>query len=212
MFERLRRTLHALAGRSDEELIDLLTRQLDAALEGARLVRQTVLDHPPRQARQEIARIEHAGDDARAELVEALAAALVTPIDREDLFRVSRSADNVLDNLQDFVREFDLFAIGHDERFVPLIDAVITGVDVLRDAVRSIVDKPSAVSTGALAATKQVNEVRRLYQGQLADLFEGEVSSGVLKRRELLRRLDVVALRLGEAADALADGALKRGY
>jgi uncharacterized protein len=87
--------------------------------------------------------VEHRGDRARGGFVHALA----PPLDREDLFRVSRSVDDVLDNLRDFARELELFAVS----------------DV-----------------------------------------------AMLKRRELLRRLDVVGLRLGEAADALADGAVKR--
>ena len=39
----------------------------------------------------------------------SLAGVLVTPVDREDLFRLSRSIDDVLDNLRDFVREWDLY-------------------------------------------------------------------------------------------------------
>jgi predicted nucleic acid-binding protein len=39
----------------------------------------------------------------------------------------------------------------------------------------------------------------------------GELRMGVLKEREALRRLDVVGLRLGEAADALSDAAMKQG-
>ena len=53
-------------------------------------------------------------------------------------------------------------------------------------------------------------QVRRLYQQKLAELLNEPLDNETLKRRELLRRLDVVGLRLGEAADALADGVLKR--
>ncbi len=44
----------------------------------------------------------------------------------------------------------------------------------------------------------------------IAELLVGEVDVQMLRQRELLRRLDVVGLRFGEAADALADGSLKR--
>jgi uncharacterized protein len=44
-------------------------------------------------------------------------------------------------------------------------------------------------------------------------LAEGqEVTTEVLRRRELLRRVDVTGLRLAEAADALSDGAVKRSH
>lgn len=63
-----------------------------------------------------------------------------------------------------------------------------------------------------LGARKEANQVRRMYQEGLASVVDNEITSEVIKRRELLRRLDVVGLRLGEAADALADGIMKRGY
>jgi hypothetical protein len=44
----------------------------------------------------------------------------------------------------------------------------------------------------------------------LAD--DGPVTAATLRRRELLRRVDVIGLRLGEAANALADGAVKRSH
>jgi hypothetical protein len=46
----------------------------------------------------------------------------------------------------------------------------------------------------------------------LAKLYAGELSVETLKARDLLRRLDVVGLRLNEAADFLLDASVKRGY
>ncbi len=63
-----------------------------------------------------------------------------------------------------------------------------------------------------LDANKASNAIRRRYQEGVAALLIGTVDATMLKRRELLRRLDVVGLRLGEAADALADGAVKRHH
>ena len=71
-------------------------------------------------------------------------------------------------------------------------------------------DQELEVGTLALAAKKAGGQVRRRYQDRLADLYESELSTEVMKARDLLRRLDVVGLRLNEAADALADAAVKR--
>jgi hypothetical protein len=51
-----------------------------------------------------------------------------------------------------------------------------------------------------------------MYQYETARLFEGEVTAETLKMRELVRRVEIVGTRLGEAADALADGAMKRWH
>ena len=57
---------------------------------------------------------------------------------------------------------------------------------------------------------ESANEIRRLYDVELGKLFHGKVTMKIFKIRELLRRLDVVGLRLNEAADVLADAAVKR--
>ena len=157
-----------------------------------------------------MAEIEHRGDTLRAELVAKLATTLDAPIDREDLFRLSRSIDDVLDNLRDFSREWDLYKIAATDAFLGLLDAAASGVGDLHVAVQAMASDPRGTGQCALAAKKSANEIRRLFDLELGRLFRGELSMDVLKSRELLRRLDVVGLRLNEAADVLADAAVKR--
>ncbi len=210
-----KRLLKDLFGRSDQVFADLVARQIDATLEGAFLVRDVVTSGEAIEsasAWEQMTVIEHEGDAQREQLVTALSWALVTPIDQEDLFRLSRSIDDVLDNLRDFLREWDLYGMNSTGTFGPLLDAVIEGMTELRQAISVLATQPSEVAQGALASKKVGNKIRRLYQLEMARLFERELSMDVLKRRELLRRLDVVGLRLGEAADYLADASVKRSH
>lgn len=209
---RLRRLLLDLSGRGDEIFVTHLSGQLDATLEGLALALETVRGGDPSVARDRMGDIEHEGDDRRGQLVDALAEALTTPIDREDLFRLSRSIDDVLDNLRDFTRELDLFRPADQEAFAPLLEAITAGTEALRVAVASLSDDPAHVTMAAKNAKRHSNALRRLYQHALAALYGGELSMETLKIRDLLRRLDVVGLRLDEAADALADGAMKRSH
>lgn len=135
---------------------------------------------------------------------------LTTPIDAEDMFRLSRSIDDVLDNLRDFVREVDLYQPQGLNFALPLSLTLVEGLACLRPAVQRLSGPRGKVRQATLATRKAAGQVRRLYQQQVAELLTEPLDNEVLKRRELLRRLDVVGLRLGEAADALADGALKR--
>ncbi|MDA8311283.1 MAG: DUF47 family protein [Actinomycetota bacterium] len=200
-----------LAGRSSSRLLTLLVDQLDATSLGVTLVsRLAAGEVSPAQARDEMRELEHAGDDSRAELVGHIGRVLSTPIDPEDLFRLSRSIDDVLDNLRDFVREVDLY---HPEDLAleaPLIRALADGVESMRTAVAELRAPRGNAREATLATRKAAGGTRRLYQQQVAALFDLPLDAETLKHRELLRRLDVVGLRLGEAADALADGALKR--
>ncbi|HWB71062.1 MAG TPA: DUF47 family protein [Egibacteraceae bacterium] len=210
---RLTALFRDLSGRADEACITPIAGQIDATLEGARVALGAVSGKTsPGRARAEMSDIEHQGDEQRGRLIARLAQMLTTPIDREDLFRLSRSVDDVLDNLRDFVRELDLYQVEPDETFTELIEAVVAGMKALRVAVRDLVERPGDVTRSSLTAKKSGNNVRRLYQVALATLFDSELDVEMLKRRELLRRLDVVGLRMGDAADALADGAMKRSF
>ncbi len=191
-------------------LIAILDRQLGETIAACRLARRVAegeLD--PGRAHEQIAAIEHRGDLLRGELVTRLAGVPESPIDREDLFRLSRSIDDVLDNLRDFVREWDLYKIEPAEGYVDLLDSTECGVSDLKLAVKTIARDPKETGQAALLSKKSANEIRRLYDVELGRLFSGELSMDVLKCRELLRRLDVVGLRLNEAADVLADAAVK---
>ncbi len=210
---RARRLYTELSGRSGRLFADLLGEQVAATLDGAELVRRgTTKRHPPSSGdvRDEIGEIEHRGDEARARLVEQLSRSLVTPIDREDLFRLSRSIDDVLDHLRDFAREVDMYDVA-DRRFAkPIVKALIEGIEGLAVAVEALAGHPAAITDATLAARKSAGSVRRLYQEALTKLFTAKIDGEALKQWELLHRLDMVGASLGEAVDALADGAVKR--
>ena len=207
---RPRRFVRDLSGRANADLLQLMVQQIAARLDGARTARQAALaEVSSGSARVAMVAIEHGGDEVRKRLVTTMAASLVTPFDREDMFRVSRSIDDVLDNFRDFVRELDLFD-APDKRFVPVIDAIVDGLELLQPAIDSVTGASGEVEQRLLQAKKSCNDIRRSYQQQLALVLEGEVTTAMLRRRELLRRLDVIGLRLGEAMDALADAAVKR--
>lgn len=152
--------------------------------------------------------IEHDGDEHRRRVVEILSRSFTTPIDREDLFRLSRSIDDVLDNIRDFTREYDLLQHRPDHLLMEVLQGVASAVEDLRTAVTRLGERRASGTRHALQVRK--NDIRARYQSAIAALLTRPMSTELLKRRELLRRLDVVGLRLGEAADALADGAVKR--
>lgn len=212
---RLRATFASLSGRADDRIVGFLLCQLDATAEGVALCRATVTGGlGPEAAHLQMSAVEHDGDVQRGNLVDELSGALGTSIDREDLFRLSRSIDDVLDGLRDFVREFALFEVWHSTNavaFAEFIDAVGSAVDALRTAVAGI-SETNRLPEDVLAAKKAASALRRLYQNAMAGQLTGALDATTLTTIELMRRLDAVGACLGAAADALADGALKRWH
>lgn len=211
MPNRLTRLVRDLTGRSDRDLLQHVADQLDVTLEAVAVSRALAGGEVAAgDARRRLEQLERQGDDARRALIAELAVTLTTPMDREDLFRLSRSVDDILDNLRDLAREFDLYGVAAEPLLTDPLAGIEMGVIGLREAVGSLVDEPDAA--GIVAAMAKKNEVRVSYQQSMAALLTSPepLDRGDLARRELLRRVDVCGLRLAEAADALADGAIKR--
>lgn len=210
MNEPLARLVRDVMGTNDKIFVALLCRQVDVAREGARLLRaEAVSGETPDDLDEQLERIEHRGDTHRNDLIAELSAALTTPVDREDLHRLSRSIDDVLDNLRDFAVEMVMYGVRPAALLGPPLQAVLDGLNALRAAVEDV-GRPASELPASSRAAKHANDVRRAYHAAIAELLDGELTMDTLRYREVLRRLDVAGLRLEEAADALADAALKR--
>jgi uncharacterized protein Yka (UPF0111/DUF47 family) len=200
-----------MTGRMDGALIEALIGQLEATKEGAWLAMAMIGGEVGRtRAHAKMREIEHRGDTYRADLIAALAGAQVIPIDREDLFRLSRSIDDILDGLRDFVRESYLYRVQGQRRFAPMLDQVVVGIEALEESVLDLASRSSALGHDALEAKKIGGNIQRMYQYEIARIFADELTAAAMKERELVRRLEIIGTAIGEAADAIADGAMKR--
>ncbi|MGH9107470.1 MAG: DUF47 domain-containing protein [Acidimicrobiales bacterium] len=209
---RLAAFFRDVTGESAHELTAILAEHISVGLEAVQLAEKTIGDAQAITDVDDTMRdVEHRGDGLRRRLVAGLAQTLVTPLDREDLFRLSRSVDDVVDNVRDFSREWSLYRPESERELVSLLEIVGAGLGSLRSAVLTLGEGPGQATGYLLEAKRATNHVRGRFEEEVAELFAGAVTPEVLKHRELLRRLDVVGLRLGEAVDVAFDALVKRG-
>jgi uncharacterized protein Yka (UPF0111/DUF47 family) len=195
-------------------VVDPLLRQIECARQGVRISRGCAsgqLDSGDAMA--EISAVEHSGDDARSDLVHALASSLVTPLDREDLFRLSRHLDDVLDELRDVVGALDLFRLPADLGIDLVFDGITAALDGLERTIGALSDGDRAAAQHALSASKSISVIRRLQRRTFAELFaDAESLPGrAVLMLEAHRQVDRVISALDGAASTLADGLIKRG-
>lgn len=192
-----------------DSVMSLLREQVSTTRKGVSIALDAIEGHVEiSESRQNVNDIEHEGDEVRSKVVHALARAWTTPLDREDLFRFSRSLDDTLDNIRDFVRELHLWKGDAGEH----ANVALTHVSVaLRDLELAVADEGADMRRYCLEASKEVARVRRAYESGLAAVYKGRITMETLKTRDLLRRVDVIGLRLGESSDAILDGLVKRG-
>ena len=208
---RWRELWEDLTGRNVDRFGTPLRRQASTAVEITDLLRTAAEDGS--LASVDLARVDGLEEEADVALDEVLnmaARSLSTPMDREDLFRLSRSLDDVVDNLRDFAVEVHRYGVGDPHRFVAPLEALRKGCRAL-DGALALLSEDAEQMAAAARDAKHANGSRDAYHDEMAKLLAAELSMDLVRDRELLRRLDVTGLRLGEAADALASGALKRG-
>lgn len=145
--------------------------------------------------------LEHAGDAAKRELLSALRAAFITPLEPEDAFALSRGIDRLLNYARDLVSESEAMACPPDQRIAEMADLVRAGLAQLDAAVRALGDDDDAATRAADAAIREVRQLERVYYQGMAELLEVGDRNERIARRELYRSCS----RLGETLVDVAE-------
>lgn len=93
-----------MAKKQDSFYFDTFTACLDDACKAAQLLDQSMREFDPGQIKEKLDKmhaIEHAADDKKHELLNVLAKAFITPIEREDIILLSQNIDEVTDKIED---------------------------------------------------------------------------------------------------------------
>src|SRR5688572_9117324 len=110
----------------EDHFFDYLERQAAVAFDGARELSRFREDAVTAVLLSEtMSDLEHRGDAVVHELEDALARTFVTPIDREDIHRLSTELDNVIDLMNLAARSCSLLGIDRPtESMVKLMDTL----------------------------------------------------------------------------------------
>jgi predicted phosphate transport protein (TIGR00153 family) len=79
------------------EFYDLFTRAGQNLLETARLAQRRFAEFPQGGSHDEVKALENQGDDLTREIIELLNTQYVTPFDREDIYELAKTIDDVVD-------------------------------------------------------------------------------------------------------------------
>ena len=148
---------------------------------------------------------EQAADELRRQLIDAINRTLVTPFDREDIFALSRSLDDMIDYANSTVEEMMLFAAPTNQHLVQMSEALFEGAREISAAVEALRQMPDGMQGHIIRAKKCENRMEHLYREALAEIFKTPDVVTILKMREIYRHLSNAADRGDEAADILSD-------
>ncbi len=188
--------------------LKLIHDQASLTLEGLEALKTFMISHDP-VASSLVSTKEKEADEARRILIDELNRTFITPFDREDIFSLSRTIDDVLDYAYSTVSEMEIMKVEPTNYMQQMASILRDAAYELLMAVDRLEDHPGVASDHAQRAKGLENRVEEMYRAALADLFGGaEDIQGVIKMmksREVYRHLSNAADRVDEAANVIGD-------
>lgn len=168
------------------DVLGLLRRQLAVTIEGVEAF--AAWANGNEDAAATVREIEHRGDAAKWELLEALREAFVTPLEPEDVFALSRGIDWILDYCRDLVSESTAMAAPPDDRLAEMAGLLRDAVAHLVEAVGQLGSDGDAATAAADRAIRAERQLEHAYYRGMADLLEVDSRQVRISSRELYRR------------------------
>ncbi len=199
--------------RKADRFIDLLIKQAEFAVDGMQMLQQYVKQKDEAAARR-VTEIEKEADEVRRILIDELNRTFVTPIDREDIFALSLSVDDILDYANSTVEEMVLLKVAPNTYVERMVSLLTEAAREIYMGVTRLQDHPNVANDHAVRAKALENRMESVYREAIANLFDlpRDVDHVVemLKLREIYRHLSNAADRGDTAANVIGDIVVKR--
>jgi uncharacterized protein len=188
--------------------LKLIHDQASLTLDGLEALKTFMITRDP-AASALLSSKEKEADEARRILIDELNKTFITPFDREDIFSLSRTIDDVLDYAYSTVSEMEILKVEPTNFMQQMASILRDAAYELLMAVDRLEEHPGVANDHAQRAKSLENRVEEVYRAALADLFGGAEDMQhvikMLKSREVYRHLSNAADRGDEAANVIAD-------
>jgi predicted phosphate transport protein (TIGR00153 family) len=195
-----------------DNFIRLIIEQSAKTLEGMEALEE-YMRYNSKEAAKRVMQAEKEADELRRILVDELNRTFVTPIDREDIFALSRAIDDILDYGDSTVEEMTILDVEPNKHLHRMASLLKDAANEIHMAALRLEDHPGVSYEHAMRAKALENRVETVYREALADLFQGPATPEriveMLKLRELYRHLSNSADRGDEAANVITDIVVK---
>lgn len=158
---------------------------------------------------EEVKSLEEQADKKRFELIQDLDKTFITPYDREDIYMLSKSLDDILDYYKTTIKEMEIYQIGHSPELTEFLDVLEVASKDIYDAVCHMEKEPRDAMQYAVKAKKCENKVESLYRHSVAALLMSDDIKYIIKMREIYRHLSNCADRIDQASDLICHVLMK---
>ncbi|MCC6259338.1 MAG: DUF47 family protein [Anaerolineales bacterium] len=199
--------------RKEDKFQNLIERQAEFAFEGMKLLVK-YLETSNAEVAEQLSFMEKEADEVRRILIDELNRTFITPFDREDIFTLSRSIDDVIDYADTTAAEMAILNVKSTPYMLRIATLLRDAAYEIWQAVIRLPKNPNVSIDHAQRAKALENRVEAVYREAVAALFSGPEDIHhvveMLKLREVYRHLSNAADRGDEAANIIADIVVKK--
>ncbi|MCC6613914.1 MAG: DUF47 family protein [Anaerolineae bacterium] len=182
--------------------------QTEYLVEGAQGL-ERFMNAPTKEHALYVRKVEREADEVRRGLVMQLRKTFITPIDREDLFGLSRDLDDVLDHVYATTRDMYVLKVTPNAHLKTMTTVVRQCAQELYTAIQHLEAHPRLAGNHAVRVRALENQMDKLYVKALADLYDTESMAmddvvTMFKLREIYRHM-IHAVKSAEQAANLID-------
>ncbi len=191
-----------------KDFFEMLQVQIEKVIEGINCLYEFI-HNVSKENGQKVKRVEKEADEIRRFIINKLNKAFVTPMDREDIFSLSRIFDDIVDYAKSTVNEMLLFEVRTNPYLKRMVSVLKKQTEYIGKAVKNLKRAPNEALEFAANAKKAENEMEHLYHEALVRLFKESNVILILKLREIYRHLSNAADRADEAGNRIGDIVVK---
>ena len=149
-----------------DNFLRLITEQAAKTLEGMEALEEYMKSNS-KEAAKKVMQAEKEADELRRILVDELNRTFVTPMDREDIFALSRAIDDILDYGDSTVEEMDILDVSPNELLHRMASLLKDAANEIHMATMRLKDHPGVAYEHAMRAKALENRVETVYREAL---------------------------------------------
>ncbi len=211
-FAKIKYYLEQVFKKKPDHFIKRLEEQSAIMVEGTKALAD-YMRKPNKKNAAQVRTLEKQADEVRRIMVDELNRTFVTPIDREDLYGLSRAIDDIIDHAYAAITEMDILNIEPNIYLQGMADILYDSSEKILLAIQRLELHPNVADGHALRARNISGQIEMLYAEALADLFKDADSLkdvvNMMKLRESYRNMFHAVKSTEQAANFISDIVVK---
>lgn len=198
-----------------EEFFDYLMENAENFQRGALIAQEAMTDISKLpQHLGDIVQLEHKSDAINQDIIHKLSVIFITPIDREDFYRLTCHLEECIDCLQGALMRLSIY---HIDRLIPSAAKIMEQIVVMADELKALfsllknIDRNEAeLMARADHLSKLESEIDQIYRKEISELFDGKKDLfDVIRWKDILATLEETSDKVEELSNIIKEVTMK---